>query len=467
MNFLASFANAGWSILTNNGKRRDSGSNVRSADSLLAEQDRRKLMESSRDMWRNFPVAAWAVRKHLDFVSTFNFNPMTGNRDLDMKLKKLMRDRTVPGLVEVTGKHSLQQFLRIAETRRLLDNDVLILKRRDGMLQAIQSDRIQTPGQGYEVDKNGIKKEIHGVVVNRAGKALGYRIYNKTNPYSGYTYETTVPANSAYLHGYFDEFDQVRGISPLLSSLEAFADTLEVTEYARLKAKITQLFALAITREAPTYSSEGCSDDYNVDFAKGPVKLDMDPGDKAEFLESKHPSTEFQNYVSMSMQIALKALDLPWSFYDESFTTYYGSRTALIHYLESCRSRRLSNELLLNWITDWYIGRWKREGVLPRTKQIDYRWIPAGVPWWDPSKEVTADAMSVSNTFRSRSEIRMEKFGDNWEDVVDQIALENEYLASKGIDPSLTIPGQTNVQPDEDNNEASNGADASNDSSTE
>jgi capsid protein len=450
MNFLASFASNGWSILTNNGKRRDSGSNIRSTDTLVGDQERRKLIEASRDMWRNFPVAAWAIRKHLDFVSTFNFHPQTGNRELDMKLKRMMKERGRAGAVEVTGKHSLQQFIRIAESRRLIDNDVLLVKRRDGLLQAIQSDRVRTPGIGYEVNKEGIKTEVHGVVVNQAGKARGYRIYRKLSPYSGYEYETTVPSNASFLHGYFDEFDQVRGTSPLLSSLETFADTLEVTEYARLKAKVTQLFALAITREAPTYSGENCSDGYEVDFTKGPIKLDMDPGDKAEFLESKHPSTEFQQYVNLSMQMALKSLDIPWSFFDESFTTYYGSRTALIHYLESCRHRRLSNEQLLNWITDWYIGRWKREGVLPRTKQIDYRWIPAGVPWWDPSKEVTADAMSVGNTFRSRSEIRMEKFGDNWEDVVDQIALENEYLASKGLDPAMTIPGQTNVQEKEE-----------------
>ena len=426
-------------------KRRDSGQRVASSDELLSDYDRRKLMETGRDSWRNFPVAGWAIRKHLDYVSSFNFMAKTGSKEGDRILEEFVAKQSLPGNAEVTRKHSLASIIRLAELRRVIDGDLLLIKTRGGYLQAVEGDRIRTPGSGIVEDNDNVV-EVHGVVVSPAGTPKGYKIYKKYAPRGSYTYETTVPAVSAYLHGYYDSFDQIRGVSPIASALTSFQDVMEVHEYARLKAKVTQLFAMLIKSDTPEYRTDdgGCAD-YKVDFGKGPLKLRLQPGDDAEFLESKHPSTEFQTFMELTMNMALKALDIPWSFFDESHTNYFGSRSAVINYLQSCRSKRASNIALLNWWTDWQIKRGQMAGLLPKG-ELSYKWNPIGIEWWDPSKEIQADALAVANKFKTRSEIRMERYGDTWTDVVDRIAEEDQYLIDLGLSPSLAVPGAPQLQ---------------------
>ena len=54
-------------------KRRRSGSTVKSPDHALGTHDRQEMMESARDINRNFAAGAFMVRKHLDYVSSFSF----------------------------------------------------------------------------------------------------------------------------------------------------------------------------------------------------------------------------------------------------------------------------------------------------------------------------------------------------------------------------------------------------------
>jgi len=103
--------------------------------------------------------------------------------------------------------------------------------------------------------------------------------------------------------GYFDRFDQVRGVSPMAAGVNTLRDTYEGFDYALAKMKVSQLFGLAFFREKsdPVDQPSPSDDDgagYEVDFGRGPVLLDLDPGDRAEFLESKSPATEFQQFLA-------------------------------------------------------------------------------------------------------------------------------------------------------------------------
>jgi capsid protein len=255
--------------------------------------------------------------------------------------------------------------------------------------------------------------------------------------------------------GYFDSFDQVRGVSPLTSAIAQFQDVLEVSDYARAKAKITQLFALAITREVADFDDE--TDDggggYSVDFGKGPVKLELDPGDKADFLESKHPSTEFQSFMQVTLQAALKALDIPWSFYDEAYTNFFGSKAALMQYQQSCQSKRDDLRELLDRITVWRMSQWVANGTLQlpggmTVNDLSWDWVPAGVPWWDSSKEVAGDLEAINGGLRTRTEIRRERFGDDWKDVIRKLAEEQAFMDEVGVSVTTKAP-QPNLPQEE------------------
>jgi hypothetical protein len=48
-------------------------------NSYYVDTERRKLISAGRDIHRNFSLAAWMLRKHLDYVSSFTFQCRSGN----------------------------------------------------------------------------------------------------------------------------------------------------------------------------------------------------------------------------------------------------------------------------------------------------------------------------------------------------------------------------------------------------
>jgi capsid protein len=451
-----------------NQQRRDPGTRIQSSDALLDSQKRRRVIEGARELNRNFSVAAWAIRKHLDYVSTFTFQANTDDPVFNERLEALMNWYNRPINCDIAGRHSLRRMVRLAEMRRVLDGDVFLVKLRDGRLQAIEGDRVRSPDNRVDPMYNW----VHGIKVGAGGSMNRVAVWSRSLD-GQYAFERDISAGNVIQLAYFDSFDQVRGVSPLTSAIASFQDSLEVTDYARAKAKITQLFALAITREMADDDAELYGDEYKVDLGRGPVKLELDPGDKAEFLESRHPSTEFQAFLTLSLQAALKSLDIPWSFYDEAYTNFFGSRAALIQYQQACKSKREDLKEMLDRITVWKIQQWMAAGILSmpagvqQIDQIYWDWIPAGVPYWNPEQEITGDLMAVEGKLRTRSEIRREKYGDDWRDVVRKLAEERDYLTQYGFDESTEglvsvpvmaepdVPEETTETEGEDNGQQS------------
>jgi capsid protein len=204
---------------------------------------------------------------------------------------------------------------------------------------------------------------------------------------------------------------------------------------------------------------DNSTDPYEVDFGRGPVLLDLEPGDKAEFLESKTPATEFQSFAQLMVSVALKSLDIPYSFFDESFTNFYGSRGALLHYQKSCEAKRADVKDVLRKLTTWRMSLWIDDGVLSlpsgvSLSDLNGEWIPAGLAWWDPAKEIRGDVEAINAGLRTRSEIRAEKYGDDWIDVVDQLARERVALEERGLMPDADdapADAETGVDNEEDN----------------
>ncbi len=431
------------------GRRKPPTVRYGSEDDLLDSARRSKLTANSRDIHRNFAIAAWMVRKHLDYVASFSFHCRSGNVDFDAKVEQFVSEWSRPYNCDASGRHRLLRMIRLAEARRTLDGDVGLLKLTNGSMQAIEEDRIRQPS-GEPADQ-GQTRWVHGVRINQAGRALAYAIHRRRPRGGGFELERVVSARNLVMLGYYDRFDQVRGISPIASALNPLRDVYENFDYALIKAKVTQLFALAIfsdgMRDGGVVTDNEDSEDsgasrYSVDFGRGPVKLELDPGDKAEFLESRHPATEFQSFTKLVIAVAMKALDLPYSFYDESHTNFFGSRAAWLHYDRSCMSKRDDLLELLNRITIWRLGLALLDGelVLPRgwsLGNVPFEWVPTGMPWWDPSKEINGDLQALGAGLDNPQRITKERGRGDWYDNIDRIAEAMKYAEGKGVPVSF------------------------------
>lgn len=406
----------GYDALENNGRRKSRPVSQRSEDRMLTRRQRRQLSSSTRDLQRNFSIAAWAVRKHLDYVSTFTFQANTGDDQLDDDLERFMAWWSKPANCDAAGRLSLDDYIRTGEALATLDGDEFINFLSSGQLQGIEGDRVMTPAD-VALDDPQLHWE-HGVLVNPVGRSLGYAVHGRDGASGeGLTFDRILSAAFCFHHAYRTRYDQIRGVSPMAPAINSLSDVYENFDYALAKAKVAQLFALAFYRDnaeelgelsddsAQTSDGEEGDDSasgYKVDFGKGPVMLDLEPGDRAEFLESRQPSSEFQQFTTVMIGVALKSLDIPFSFYDESFTNYSGQRQAWIQYDESANHKRRRNREKLEWLTARRLGLAIRDGDLALPKKMTFahvlrqcNWISRGIPWIDPLKEITADVAAI------------------------------------------------------------------------
>lgn len=452
-----------YDAIKSEGRRRAPKTKTLHEDKHLKERGRRRMIATSRDIHRNFAIAQWAIRKHLDYVSSFSFQAKTGNGALDDAVEKYVREKWSPRYrCDAASRHPLRRLTRLAEARRTMDGDFLFLKLAPpvgnplrGRIQGIEGDRICTPADGRPNGFND-KEWVNGIRVDPAtGAALAYSIAKRDDQTGKLTFDRIVSARNVCVLGYYDRIDQYRGISPISAALNPYRDVYEGFDYALAKLKIAQLFGLIFYRESvegfadpaaqPTSDEDGdgtAESRYEVDLSRGQFALDLDPGDRAEFLEASTPPSETVDFLKLIIHVALKALDIPYSFFDESFTNFYGSRGGLIQYLKSCVNKIADIQELLDDLTRWRLGLAVADGelTLPRNfpfEELRWNWVPDGVPWWDPVKEVTGHSMAIAAGLDSPQRV-CQMAGTDFYDNVDAIAEAKQYAESKGV--VLTLP---------------------------
>jgi len=160
-----------YDAIASTNKRQSPNGVLRSEDAELNAGQRAKLQSAGRDLNRNFTLLGWAIRKHLDYVSTFTFQAKGPREEANQKIEKFVKKWSKPANFDIAARHGLDRFIRLSEESRLVDGDMLIAKLKSGHVQAIEGDRIRNPpGQNFDWQVN--EKLLHGVVINEYGRAL-------------------------------------------------------------------------------------------------------------------------------------------------------------------------------------------------------------------------------------------------------------------------------------------------------
>lgn len=449
-------AAGGYDAIEPAGKRKAPPAVLRSEDAELVPEQRRRLVAGARDVHRNFAILGWMVRKHLDYIATHTLQVKTPNKALTKAIEDRVRVWSKAQNCDIARRHSLGRIIRLAELRRTVDGDVGLLRLSSKRLQAIEGDRIRTPPGGIPANLGIPAARVrHGVYCDDHGAAISYCVCKRTStsdysPSAGsFEFERMVRAENLYQHAYFDRFDQTRGISPLAAALNTLRDTYEGFDYALAKAKVGQLFGLLIKRqgseelgihsevESPTAADGSKPPKYKVDLGRGPFKLELDRGDDASFASNDSPGPDFQAFCQVMISVALKALDIPYSFYAENFTNYSGARQALLQYEDACKEKRQDVRDLLDWITLWLITFDLEDGLYPGAdlSAISWEWIGKGLSWIDPLKEIQAtnEALGACMTSRTRA---LKEHGIEFSDIAQELAAEQKLLAELGL-PTL------------------------------
>lgn len=430
---------ADYDALQPKGRRKAPPANVQRVDATVQTPQRGKLSANAQDIVNNLAIAGWMLRKHLDYCAQFEFQSQNDDEALNDDIEALMLRDSRPLAFDVAGRFPREKWFRLNEALRTVDGDVMAVKLRSGHLQGIKGDLVRHPRGMQSLDGRGRREWVNGVKINGVGRPLEYAVHRRGVRGRGYEYVRNISARNMLHYGFFDQFasDQVRGVSPIVAALNPLRDVYENFDYALVRSKVAQMFALAFYREADEaagdITDEAEADEqedksgYKVDFGRGPVVLDLEPGDKAEFLESKSPSQELQQFTQLVIAVALKTLDIPYSFYDEGHTNFFGSRGAWLHYERSCYDKRQDQIELRRQYTIWKLQQWILRGDLrlPRSTSIAdlaWEWIPKGMPWWDPAKEIKGDLMAIGAGLDTPQRITKARGTGNYRDNLRKIA---------------------------------------------
>jgi capsid protein len=439
------------------GRRKSPPVQIVREDVNLRGNKRTRLQANANDIARNFSIAGWAIRRHLDYVARFTFQSQTGNRELDKQIEKLILIQSRPTNFDRGTRCSRERFFRLCEARRVLDGDTGILLLANGQVQGIESDLVRNP---EKQDDRSSYEWVDGVEVDFAGAPRRYSVWGRKRGGSGYEWRRNVAAANMILYGFFDRFasEQIRGVSPIVSALNPLRDVYENIDYALIKAKLSQLFAIALMRGAdadpmdkvlPGKNEESADGEAEVeeeteeqkprsiDFSHGPTVLDLDVGEKAEVIESKTPSNELQQFSRLVVMIALKALDIPYSFFDEGHTNYSGSRGSWLHYERSTLTQRDDQ---IEMRRRWTIAQYQRMIlddllVLPRgmtISDLDFEWVPLGMPWWKPSEEITGDLKAIAGGLDSVLRVTKARGTGDVHDNIDDLITVMKYAHEQG-----------------------------------
>jgi lambda family phage portal protein len=439
-------------------------------DFQLDQRQRRKAIATQRDQHRNLAWVAWACRTHLDYVSEFKFRATSKDDTWNERFEKLIKEKSRKSNCDVAGRHSFGELMRIFELCKITDGDCALMKfRKNALLQAIESDRITKPISGAP------NKDIteHGLVLDENGRTKWYAV-NKRDKHDQMVFDKMVKAQNMFFDGYFTRFDQSRGISPLLAALNTNQDLAEAFEYTLIKTKFHAMLGMAIERDSSSNDdpwNHGSSTElnsngqtgtkYNFEMQPG-LKLELEPGDKVNMLESKTPNEEFVPYTDAMLRCALLALDIPFSFYSSQQFSYNAGRQDTIRYVKSAKQKQDKNRDVRDDITAWWLQEWLIAGDITLeeyNKAIDngWRWQATGTPLIDPSKEVPAMAQSIANGLKSRSEF-IDEMGGDFRETAQLLKMEEETferLEIKGI--GVGQPGQTIISQVDEEAEAAKG----------
>lgn len=428
-------------------RRRSTTRKVILEDRLLNDNRRSALAANALDVWRNMGLLAWAIRRTLDYCCLWDFQPRTKDTGLNDALKQLMaRDCEAEG-VDWYGRMDWDDMRRVAEAQKLLAGDCFFVKQSDGTLQMVEGSYCANP----KFERRDIDAWVNGAKL-QSGRVVAWNFVEE-DPKSGQLSDRAVRAGNVWQHCQFEgRANQIRPQSPIVAALNEFRDVDETFDHMRAKVKLDQMFGIAFKRSPEAESFDEPSDDTTeategaarvIDFGNGPAVFDLDDNEDVSSIQSENPASNTQDFLKLCVQVALKSLDLPYNFFDEAYTNFFGSRAAWILFERACYARRKTQLRLHKKMTIWRLWRWvlpaemggTGELSIPKSMKIDdiqYRWVPRGIPWWKPHEELDTALRAWAAGLKSGQDICDEYgFGD-YLDNVREIQAERDELANLG-----------------------------------
>ena len=425
---------------------------TKSEDQELSPQKRKALVSESRDQQRNFTLAGFALRKHLQFVSYYRFSAETPNREFNRALERRLDVWKRRENCDGARRSAFDELLTLVESHRAVDGDVGILRRSDGRIQIVEGDRIKNPPDA------DVEKWVNGVELDRYGVAKRYAIWSRDRN-GTLVYERNVSADVFDLIAYRTRRDQIRGVSLFAPAVKMISYLYDGLDYALAKLKLEQMMGI-VTKLDDGGNLVGVSGtDPNVvggalreKFGRDLLHIALKTGEEAAFMESNNPSQNFQSFTDLVSRLIFASLDLPYSFFDGSKTNFFGSKGEFEQYLDTVEKKQAPTIATLNeWIFDWLLPNWIAEGSiqLPSGWTVDKvredcGWKGSGLPYWRLFEYVKQTQTAINGGLVDPYALA-DSFGESFTRNIEKLKQAREYAKENGVFLPYGEPQQVNT----------------------
>lgn len=391
---------------------------------------------------------------------------------------------------DATGVNNFYAMQQLALSSWLTSGDVFALIKNYNRseltpysmrLHLIEADRIATPTDSHSLSlttrgsaANG--NDIYdGVEVNDSGMIEAYHIRNNY-PFENFSNRITTKWTRVQAYGDktglpnilhimdSERPDQYRGVSYLAQVIEPLLQLRRYTESELTAALVESFFTAFIKTEAPASENpfnEAFSDDGRSqpevsrdpnEYEMGPGQINiMEPGEDVTFADPKRPASGFQGFMRSICEQVGAALEVPADLLLKAFnSSYSASRAAL---MEAWKAFKMRREWFVNdfcqpvyelWLSEAIaLGRISAPGFFsdPAIRQayLGADWIGPTQGQLDPTKEINAELLAISEGITTREQATIRLNGGQWDANIEQIARENKKLReANGIEDGQT-----------------------------
>ena len=321
-------------------------------------------------------------------------------------------------------------------------------------IQPLECDQLAEYLDGVTSGGNLIKR---GVELDKFNNPVAYHVldyhpgetYIIAGPWNPYI-ARRIPADQMLHIFQKHRITQTRGISCLAPVILRMYDLGEYQDFEMTGAKLAAAFGVFIKSGFPdTYAppvmdgavaGDGVS---KLEYIE-PGRIErLMPGEEIQVAENKRPGTNYAPFVQSTLRGAAVGMGLSYESYsgDYSNSTYSSARSAL---LEERRKYRATQRLICNQLNNRVYRKFLEQAVLfgmlqapgyasNRAQYEVVKWHMPGWEWVDPQKDATAAENEIAIGISTRAKVLAGR-GEDWDDVMIQLAAEEKRARELGID---------------------------------
>lgn len=416
------------------------------------------LRARARDLEQNSDLtnAIIQARERNIIGAGFTLQARTPRASLNSEIERLWKLWTKARNCDVTGTQSLQDMLRMAVRRKLVDGGVLFRKcyTREGIvrfsLQMLEVDDLDS--SKIELGANGKNRIAGGIEYNAYNRPVAY--WFKQYSVDGYTLTDSVRVDAKDVIFYYSktrptQFREVSDMAPMLSRVR---QANEFVVAVAVKQRIEACLAVFIKRmqsvgtgvpgrPVPQVGPDGKIDYAELQLGPGIVK-ELNIGDEIQVVNPTGQAADASSFLKMFQRMIGSGFGLSYESVtrDLSETTYSSARQGAIEDELTFAADREQLTAILDEIYETFIISCWLQGLLPirdfwqqKEKYFEHEWVRHPKPWIDPLKEATANKIALQTGLKTFQQLAGEN-GMDWQDMADEMAAVQKYGDKIGLD---------------------------------